>query len=142
MKIDLIKQLIQEFENSEVHKMKVEIEDLKLELEKAGTTVVQEQPQVIAPVKMAPVESVPVQEETGLAVKSPIVGVFYRSSSPTSKAFVEVGDKVVKGQVLCIVEAMKVMNEIKSPVDGVIRSVSVNNDDLVEFDQILMMIEG
>jgi acetyl-CoA carboxylase biotin carboxyl carrier protein len=145
MKIDLVKQLIQEFENSGVHKMKIEIEDLKLELEKPGGEVLQTTPVTIASQKIVKEETtvVPVVEEvTGTAIKSPIVGVFYRSSSPTSKAFVEVGDMVKEGQVLCIVEAMKVMNEIKSPINGVVKSISVNNDDLVEFDQILMMIEG
>ncbi|MFV0396024.1 MAG: acetyl-CoA carboxylase biotin carboxyl carrier protein [Coprobacillaceae bacterium] len=147
MKIDLIKQLIEEFENSKVHKMKIEIEDLKLELEKPGTSVTHVEPQnvTIAPTATPTIEetaSTPEPVASGQAIKSPIVGVFYRSSSPTAKPFVEVGDKVTKGQVLCIVEAMKVMNEIKSPFDGVVSAVMADNDDLVEFDQILMMIEG
>lgn len=131
MKIDLVKQLINEFENSEVFKMKVEIDDIKLELEKT-------------PVALAPVEQVAANEPaiTGTPVKSPIVGVYYASSSPTAKPYVEVGTKVKAGQVLCIVEAMKVMNEIKAPIDGTVTSIMANTEDLVEFDQVLMIIEG
>ncbi|MFQ7172603.1 MAG: acetyl-CoA carboxylase biotin carboxyl carrier protein [Thomasclavelia ramosa] len=79
---------------------------------------------------------------TGTPVKSPIVGVYYASSSPTAKPYVEVGTKVKAGQVLCIVEAMKVMNEIKAPIDGTVTSIMANTEDLVEFDQVLMIIEG
>ena len=147
MKIDLVKQLINEFENSEVFKMKVEIDDIKLELEKTpvapvnvvSTTVVS------APTPtLAPVEQVAANEPaiTGTPVKSPIVGVYYASSSPTAKPYVEVGTKVKAGQVLCIVEAMKVMNEIKAPIDGTVTSIMANTEDLVEFDQVLMIIEG
>lgn len=147
MKIDLIKQLIQEFENSGVYKMKIEVDDLKLELEKPTASMPMIEVPSTTPVVQTKVETVQEVVESpaiasGVEVKSPIVGVFYSSSSPTAGAFVEVGDTVTKGQVLCIVEAMKVMNEIKSPVDGVVTSILVNNDDLVEFDQILMTIEG
>ena len=147
MKIDLVKQLINEFENSEVFKMKVEIDDIKLELEKtpvAPVTVVST-PVVSAPTPtLAPVEQVAANEPaiTGTSVKSPIVGVYYASSSPTAKPYVEVGTKVKAGQVLCIVEAMKVMNEIKAPIDGTVTSIMANTEDLVEFDQVLMIIEG
>ncbi len=150
MKIDLVKQLISEFENSEVFKMKVEMEDVKLELEKAPVNVVSAPvatPVVQAPVnQVAPVEAkVEAKEEpvvSGTPVKSPIVGVFYAASSPTAKPYVEVGSKVKAGQVLCIVEAMKVMNEIKAPIDGTVTAIMANTEDLVEYDQVLMIIEG
>lgn len=150
MKIDLVKQLINEFENSEVYKMKVEIEDVKLELEKAPLAPISSQastPELIAPTPATPttpvakeVEKAP--EVSGTPVKSPIVGVFYAASSPNAKPYVEVGSKVKAGQVLCIVEAMKVMNEIKAPIDGTITAILASSEDLVEFDQALMIIEG
>lgn len=144
MKIDLVKQLINEFENSEVFKMKVEIEDIKLELEKTPvtTTVVSAPTETQAPKLAAKQEETSVPAITGTPVKSPIVGVYYASSSPNAKPYVEVGTKVKAGQVLCIVEAMKVMNEIKAPIDGVVTAIMANSEDLVEFDQTLMIIEG
>ena len=149
MKIDLVKQLISEFENSEVFKMKVEMEDVKLELEKAPVAPVNvvsapvATPVVQAPVNQAaPVEAKEEPVVSGTPVKSPIVGVFYAASSPTAKPYVEVGSKVKAGQVLCIVEAMKVMNEIKAPIDGTVTAIMANTEDLVEFDQALMIIEG
>lgn len=149
MKIDLVKQLISEFENSEVFKMKVEMEDVKLELEKAPVAPVNvvsapvATPVVQAPVNQAaPVEAKEEPVVSGTPVKSPIVGVFYAASSPTAKPYVEVGSKVKAGQVLCIVEAMKVMNEIKAPIDGTVTAIMANTEDLVEYDQVLMIIEG
>lgn len=76
----------------------------------------------------------------GNTVKSPIVGTFYSSSSPTKPAFVKVGDKVKKGDVLCIIEAMKVMNEITSQFDGEVAEILVNNEDMVEYGQPLFTI--
>jgi acetyl-CoA carboxylase biotin carboxyl carrier protein len=78
---------------------------------------------------------------SGKIIKSPFVGTFYRSSQPGAQAFASVGQRVKKGDVLCIVEAMKLMNEIESEVDGVIREVLVENEHPVEFDQPLFIIE-
>lgn len=74
-------------------------------------------------------------------VEAPLVGTFYRASAPDEDPFVEEGDTVKHGDVLCIVEAMKSMNEIQSDVDGVIKKICVDNADLVEFEQALFMIE-
>ncbi|MFK7872586.1 MAG: acetyl-CoA carboxylase biotin carboxyl carrier protein [Oligoflexales bacterium] len=74
-------------------------------------------------------------------VKSPFVGTFYVAPSPGVKPYVGIGDKVHKGQVLCIVEAMKLMNEIKAECDGVIRKIFVENEDPVEFEQSLFGID-
>ncbi|WP_291569061.1 MULTISPECIES: acetyl-CoA carboxylase biotin carboxyl carrier protein [unclassified Clostridium] len=74
-------------------------------------------------------------------INSPIVGTFYSSSSPDSKVFVEVGSKVKKGDVLCIIEAMKLMNEIESDVDGIITEILVENEDMVEYGQCLFKIK-
>ena len=77
----------------------------------------------------------------GHQVKAPIVGTFYRSSSPDAPVFVQVGDKVESGQVLCIIEAMKLMNEIESDKAGVVREILVTNAQPVEYGQALFEIE-
>ena len=82
----------------------------------------------------------PAEEKTGTYVKSPTVGVFYAAPAPTSKPFVSLGDKVKKGDVLCIVEAMKLMNEILCETDGEIAEICVGNGQVVEYDQPLFRI--
>ncbi|NLJ96297.1 MAG: acetyl-CoA carboxylase biotin carboxyl carrier protein [Clostridiales bacterium] len=74
-------------------------------------------------------------------VKSPIVGTFYSSPSEDSDPYIEVGDRVKKGQVIAIIEAMKIMNEIEAPIDGVVQEILVDNQDLVEFGQPLVVIK-
>ena len=81
------------------------------------------------------------EEENYKIVKSPMVGTFYASSAPDKEPFVKVGDKVHKGQVLCIVEAMKLMNEIESEFDGEIVEICVNNEDIVEYGKPLFKIK-
>ena len=81
------------------------------------------------------------QEENFKIIKSPMVGTFYESSSPDKPPFVKVGDKVHKGQVLCIIEAMKLMNEIESEFDGEIVEVCVKNEDIVEYGMPLFKIK-
>ncbi len=78
---------------------------------------------------------------TGHMVKSPMVGTFYRTPSPGAKAFVEVGQTVKAGQVLCIIEAMKMLNQIESDKNGVISAILAENEKPVEFDQPLFMID-
>jgi acetyl-CoA carboxylase biotin carboxyl carrier protein len=73
-------------------------------------------------------------------VKSPMVGTFYRAPSPDSPPFVKIGDKVQKGQTLCIIEAMKIMNEIESEISGEIVDILLNDEDTVEYGQALMKI--
>ncbi len=75
------------------------------------------------------------------AVRSPMVGTFYRSATPSNPPFVEVGDQVKVGQTLCILEAMKLMNELASDVDGVVREIKVENGAAVEYGQVLFDIE-
>ena len=103
-------------------------------------------PQVAAaPVAAAPgaaPSSAPAAAElSGHVLRSPMVGAFYRSSGPDSAAFVEVGQQVKVGDPLCIVEAMKMMNQIQSDKAGVIKQILVENGDTVEFDQPLFIIE-
>lgn len=73
-------------------------------------------------------------------IKSPIVGTFYRSPAPGQKPFVQVGDKVKKGDILCIIEAMKLMNEIESDVDGEVAEILVENEQMIEYGQVLIKI--
>ncbi len=140
MKLDFIKQIMSEFDQSNVTKMKVEIDDLKIELEKESEKV-----EYVKPVEKEKevIEDKQIKQEqaTGIAVKSPIVGVFYSASSPESEPYVTVGKNVKKGDIVCIIEAMKVMNEIKAPCDGTVTSILVENEALVEYDQALMVIE-
>ena len=79
-------------------------------------------------------------EPTGHVVKSPMVGTFYRSASPGAKPFVEIGDEIEQGDTLCIVEAMKLMNEIEADAAGTIKAVLVENGQAVEFGQPLFVI--
>jgi len=92
-------------------------------------------------VTTAPVAEAAPAVPTGHVVKSPMVGTFYRASSPTTKNFVEVGQTVNVGDTLCIIEAMKMMNQIESDKAGVVREILVDNQSPVEFDQPLFIIE-
>jgi len=103
------------------------------------------QPAAAAPVAAAPatvaVPAVPVPAQPeGHVVKSPIVGTFYRAASPDAKSFVEVGDTVKEGDTLCIIEAMKLMNEIEADASGVVQSILVENGQPVEFGQPLFVL--
>ena len=80
-------------------------------------------------------------EKDALNIKSPMPGVFYSSKSPDASPFVNEGDTVKSGQVICIIESMKIMNEIESEFDGKIKSILVKNSDPVEYDQVLFIIE-
>ena len=84
-------------------------------------------------------EAVPVPE--GKVIKSPMVGTFYRSASPGSKAFVEIGDGIKEGQPVCIIEAMKIMNEIESDTEGKVLRILCENGQAVEFGQPLFIVE-
>jgi acetyl-CoA carboxylase biotin carboxyl carrier protein len=108
-----------------------------------------------APVSAAPVQSAadtsaalaaaaaaaPAAEPTGHIVKSPMVGTFYRSSSPGAKAFAEIGQTIKEGETICIVEAMKILNEIEADKSGTITQILVENGQAVEYGQPLFVIE-
>ena len=76
-----------------------------------------------------------------ISVKSPMVGTFYRSPAPGKPPFIEIGQKISVGDVVCIVEAMKMMNQVKSDVEGIIKEIHIEDGQAVEFDQILISIE-
>ncbi|WP_199610900.1 acetyl-CoA carboxylase biotin carboxyl carrier protein [Flocculibacter collagenilyticus] len=94
------------------------------------------------PAQQAPAESAPAASGVaGHQVRSPMVGTFYRAPAPDASNFVEVGSQVKVGDTLCIIEAMKMMNQIESDKSGVVKAILVENEDAVEFDQPLFVIE-
>ena len=144
MKIKDIEKLLKIMENSVV--AEIEITDFwgrKVRINKTGGT-----PHVVQLSDTAPRESAAeVQEavqkpKSNLApIRSPIVGTFYRAPAPDAPPYVEVGDTIKPGQVVCIVEAMKLMNEIESDVAGKVVQILVKNEDPVEYNQELILVE-
>ena len=150
MKLDEIREIVKMMSEHDLTEFKIESEDTHLCLRRGSEISGVPVPQVIqTPAPIAPPSSAaPVTEDTSPAstdnretIDSPIVGTFYRASSPDSEAFVEVGTKVEPETVVCIVEAMKVMNEIKAEKSGVIKEILVENAQAVEFGQPLFVIE-
>lgn len=161
MDLKEIQALIKFVSTNAVDEVEINRKDFKLLIKKNAAQVVQAvtsvpAPQVIqAPVAIpqavaAPVAQAPVaQAETaaapaavsGEAIKSPMVGTFYRSANPDTPVFVNVGDEVKAGQVVCIIEAMKLFNEIESEVSGRIVKILVDNASPVEYDQPLFIVE-
>lgn len=142
--IDEIKELIALLEDSSLTVLEVKDDDKKVRLEK--TQAVCTAPAAVT-VNAAPVQaaSAPVPaaevEDNGKSITAPIVGVFYAAPSPESDPYVRVGQKVKKGDVVCIIEAMKCMNEIQAEEDGEITAVLATNGELVEFNQPLFAIK-
>ena len=140
--LEEIKNLISMLEDSSLSVLEVQSGDNKVRLEKAsqGASVVSfanNNPVVAAPEAAADAEAAaaPAAADTGKAIKAPIVGVFYVAPSPDADPYVSVGKRVKKGDVVCIIEAMKCMNEIQAEEDGEIVAVLANNGDLVEYGQ-------
>jgi acetyl-CoA carboxylase biotin carboxyl carrier protein len=148
MDLRKLKTLIDLVSESNVSELEITEADGKVRIVKAGATPVvmaspimqQALPQIGMPVASAVPAELPA-EETGHVVKSPMVGTFYRSASPGSKAFAEVGDQVKAGQAVCIIEAMKIMNEIESDKDGTVTKILVENGQPVEYGQPLFIVE-
>ena len=143
MKIDEIKELIQALETSSLTSLEISQGETSVKLEKnymQPAAILQAAP-VEQPVSMAsaasalPSEAAPAVQKKGKAVSCPLVGVFYTAPSPNDAPFVAVGDTVKKGDVLCIVEAMKLMNEITAEEDGVITEICAENGQVVEYGQ-------
>lgn len=133
-----IQEIIAVFEKSNLSRMEIEANDVKLKMEKPVGEV-QAVQHVVQPETVEVKEAAPVKK-AGYWVKAPIVGTFYQSRAKGSTPFVEINQRVKKGDVLCIIEAMKVMNEIHAPMDGVVAEILVTDDSMVEFDQELMRI--
>jgi acetyl-CoA carboxylase biotin carboxyl carrier protein len=150
MDIRKIKKLIELVEESGIAELEITEGEESVRIHRGGSapTVQYAAPQMVqqAPAQAPAAEAAPATPAapaapSGYVVKSPMVGTFYRSSSPEAKAFVEVGQSVNVGDTLCIVEAMKMMNQIESDKAGVIKEILVNNQDPVEFDQPMFVIE-
>ncbi len=159
MDLKEIQNLIKFVSNSGVAEVKLEMDDVKitirttLESPAAEPTYVQQLPaaapvqQIIAtpaaPAAAAPVAAAPAADDTSkyITIKSPMIGTFYRKPSPDKPVFVEVGSSIGKGDVLCVVEAMKLFNEIESEVSGKIVKILVDDMSPVEFDQPLFLVD-
>lgn len=133
-----IKEIISIFEQSTLSTMELEGDDLKIKLSKDGAGSPLSVERVEQP-QSKPVEHAAEIAE-GDAVRSPLVGTFYAAASENAKPFVEIGQTVKQGDILCIIEAMKVMNEIHAPRSGVIREILVQDGAMVQFDEELMII--
>ena len=152
MNLKEIKEIIALMNENNLNEIEIERDGLKLKLKKsAGNDMVMGTPthyaveSLPAPkasaVSIPPVSGPADPSKNNKDIKSPMVGTFYRSPSPETESFVEVGQTVEVGQVVCIVEAMKLMNEIKSEVRGKITEVAVQNSEPVEFGQTLFVVD-
>ena len=141
MDLRKIKTLIELVENSGIAELEIKEGEEFVRISRSSTAVqhvYSAAPQHAAPAA-APVAAAPAAPE-GHVVKSPMVGSFYRSPSPGSKSFVDIGQSVSAGETLCIIEAMKLLNEIESDHSGVIKAILVENGQAVEFGQPLFII--
>ncbi len=139
MEYEKIKQLMTDMGNSKLTSIDIEFPDgVKIKMEK-NTTIATTQ-EVVVQENVSNPETKKEEVQTGNIVKSPMVGTFYIKSSPTSNPYVEVGSEVKKGTVLCIIEAMKLMNEIESEFDGKIAEILVQDGSPVEYGQPLFRI--
>lgn len=151
MDTKIIKQVIDIFEHSDVHKLEVEDKEIKIKLEKENhnmvtsipSVAVQESTFAVQNNSMDMAENVNAnekEEDKGNWIKSPLVGTFYSKPNENSNEYVIVGDCVKKGDTLCIIEAMKVMNEIKAPSSGTVLKINKTDGEMVQFDDDLVLI--
>ena len=138
MEIKEILEVLQAFDSSGCELIEVEDSKGKIRIEKARKSVATEIGGSKVENDLEAYEDA--IEESGLCVKSPIVGVYYSAPAPDEKPYVSIGSLVKKGQVLCLVEAMKMMNEITAPKDGKIEKIFLKNQDVVEYDTPLFVI--
>lgn len=156
MKTSEIRDLIDFIAQSGLNEVDIETKELKLHVKrepdqkviKSAAPVLAAPVPVAAAAPVAPALAAPAKPEkpvvassTTVEIKSPMIGTFYRSANPDSPPFVSVGDKITKGQTVCIIEAMKLFNEIESEVSGTIVKAMVENSSPVEYDQVLFVVE-
>lgn len=156
MDIKEIQNLIKFVAKSGASEVKLEMDDIKITIktgseERENTTYVQQIPMSAAPVAQAPAVQAPAaapapapavdENSKYITIKSPIIGTFYRKPSPDKPMFVEVGSTIKEGDVLCVIEAMKLFNEIESEVSGKIVKILVDDSSPVEFDQPLFLVD-
>ena len=153
MEIKEIKKVVQLMKDNDLSEFALEEENFKLQLKRGGDTVTQvvSAPQMVAapiaapaaaPAAAAPAAEAPAAVDDGLIeITSPMVGTFYSSPSPDADAFASVGMEIGEESVVCIVEAMKVLNEIKAEVKGTIKKILVDNATPVQFGQPLFLVD-
>lgn len=152
MKTSEIRDLIDFIAQSGLNEVNIETKELKLHVKRepdqkvfkstAAPLALPAAPPVAPSVAPAPkVEKPAATGKKTLEIKSPMIGTFYRTSNPDSPPFASVGDKITKGQTVCIIEAMKLFNEIESEVSGTIIKAMVENSSPVEYDQVLFVVE-
>ena len=156
MDIRKVKKLIEMLEESQLNEIEIKEGEESVKLVKATTVPVQEQivtsniaatasqptaMNEVTSVKSDTEESTEPETISGKTIDSPMVGTFYAAPNPGAKDFVSVGDKISEGDVLCIIEAMKMMNEVKADSSGIIKQVLIENAEPVEFGQPLFVIE-
>ena len=154
MKFDLkyLEKLAKLMQDSELTEMQLEDQEQSIVLKREKQTVTAQQVLPVAQTQVITQEQPSVTEEkpteqkseepkTSKAIKSPMVGTFYKAASPDAPAFVEVGSLVAQGEVVCIIEAMKLMNEIESDFSGKVVEICVDDGQPVEYGQVLMYIE-
>lgn len=154
MDIRKVKKLIELLEESGIDELEIKEGEESVRISRHSKTPAAQQFYAPAPMAAAPAAAAPVAAAApaaeaaaaapalkGTVIRSPMVGTFYRKPSPTSPNFAEVGQSVKKGDTLCIVEAMKMMNQIESDKAGVIKAILVENGQAVEFDEPLFIIE-
>ncbi|MCF6294736.1 MAG: acetyl-CoA carboxylase biotin carboxyl carrier protein [Flavobacteriaceae bacterium] len=159
MELKEIQNLIKFVAKSGASEVKLEMEDIKITIRTgdSGKTIAQQVPvaaqipqatipetqSVITPLQQASVEAkTPIDDDSKyITIKSPIIGTFYRKPAPEKPVFIEVGQTIAEGDVLCVIEAMKLFNEIESEVSGKIVKVLVDDSSPVEFDQPLFLVD-
>jgi acetyl-CoA carboxylase biotin carboxyl carrier protein len=143
MEIEDLKELMGLLKNSDITELQIEKDGIKIKIKREKFFSALEVPPTAhekREIKKEP--AIEVEKEGGLiTITSPIVGTFYLTPSPDSEPFVTVGSRIKKGQVICIIEAMKLMNEIESEVDGVIVKILVENGHPVEYGEPLFLVE-
>ena len=140
MKIDkkLIKELVDNLKEFELSELEYQDGQTKIKVSKATKEIEQIKTSAVVPPNKAVLKSS--DDSEGIRVKSPIIGTAYLAAEPGAKKFVEVGKKIKKGDTVMIVEAMKTMNHVPSPFDGVVKEICVEDGSPVEFDQIIAIV--
>ncbi len=144
MNLKEIKEMINLMNENELAELELERDGLKIRLRKNDGGLQQIITSSQAPAAKAQVSKdgeITLEAQGLLEIKSPMVGTFYRASSPESAPFVDIGSEIQPGEVICIIEAMKLMNEIKSELKGKVKQILVENGSPVEFGQVLFRVE-
>jgi acetyl-CoA carboxylase biotin carboxyl carrier protein len=147
-KLSIVQDVITLMDESDISEISFEQGDVKVHLRRGPAAYgapMMPMPMMAAPAApaagAAPAAAPAPKAEAGNTINSPMVGTFYRASSPDAKPFIEEGDKITVGQVFCIIEAMKLMNEVKAEVSGKVVKILVQNGQAVEYNQPLIVVE-